>query len=550
MKSKIFLLLLLAFTFASCTQKPTTEISEWTPYDESEEIAANADHESRRMRFKHIQSLALDKNDLWKDVAEQIKYFSEEDYEALKPLIFDQDIPTLQAHIKAGNLSYEKLTQWYLYRIVKFENNKDKMLNAMVAINAHAVAEAKLLDQNKSVNDHLLYGMPVLLKDNVNAEGMPTTAGTYLLRNNIARDAFIVERLKEKGAIILGKTNLSEWANFLTVGGPNGYSAVGGQTLNPYGRKIFDTGGSSSGSGAAIAANYAVAAVGTETSGSILSPSSQNSLVGLKPTVGLLSRAGIVPLSSTLDTPGPMTRNIIDNAIFLSAMTGEDAADPATKNNPKGINYLEVSKSGTLVGLRFGAIKRYMEHPVYKATLDILSEMGAIIIEFEPEQVNFDGFGDLLSADMKIDLPNYLNEFASEEITSRTMPEIVIYNNEDTSIRIPYGQGRFEAASKVELTTEEHSQLRDRLNAEGIKYFEVPMKTHQLDAILSINNRGAGFAAAAKYPCLTIPMGYEEDGYPCGLTFIARPFEEDKLLKMGFAFEQATKMRKSPKSYQ
>ncbi len=550
MKSRIYLLLFVTFIFVSCNQKPKTVISAWTPYDETEEIAKNADHESRRMRFKQIQSQVLDKNEIWKDVAEQIKYFSEEDYESLKPLIFNQDIPTIQSHIEAGDLSYETLTQWYLYRIVRFENDKDKMLNAIVAINANAVKEARLKDKNKSTNDHLLFGMPILLKDNTNAEGMPTTAGTHFLRNNIASDAFIVERLKEKGAIILGKTNLSEWANYLFSGGPNGFSAVGGQTLNPYGRKIFDTGGSSSGSGAAIAANYAVAAVGTETSGSILSPSSQNSLVGLKPTVGLLSRSGIVPLSSSLDTPGPMTRNVTDNAIFLSAMTGEDVEDPTTKDNPKNIKYFEELKSGSLEGKRFGAIKRFMEHPIYKATMEKLTNLGATVIEFEPEAVNFEGFGDLLSADMKIDLPNYLNKYASDEISLRTMKEIVAYNYEDTLVRIPYGQSIFENASNIELTTEEHNQLRDRLNAEGIKYFEIPMQAHQLDAILSINNSGAGFAAAAKYPCLTVPMGYEEDGYPSGLTFIARPFEEDKLLKMGYAFEQATKMRKVPQNYE
>lgn len=549
MKTKTFLMLFVTLVFVACNQQPKTVISEWTPYDEAEELAKNADHESRRMRFKRIQSQLLDKNELWKDVDEQIKYFSEEDYQHLKPLILDQDIPTIQSHVKAGDLSYEALTQWYLYRIVKFENDKNTMLNAIVALNKNAVEEAKLKDKNKSDSDHPLYGMPVLLKDNVNTEGMPTTAGTHFLRNNQTSDAFIVKRLKEKGAIILGKTNLSEWANFLFLGGPNGYSAVGGQTLNPYGRKIFDTGGSSSGSGAAIAANYAVAAVGTETSGSILSPSSQNSLVGLKPTVGLLSRSGIVPLSSTLDTPGPMTRNVTDNAIFLSAMTGEDAADPATKDNPKNVKYTEVLGTGTLEGLRFGAIKRFMEHPVYKATMDKLSEQGATIIEFEAEQVNFDGFGDLLGADMQIDLPKYLDDYASENITLRSMKEIVAYNNEDTTTRIPYGQGRFEQAANVELTPEEHNQLRDRLHAEGIKYFEIPMKAHQLDAVLAINNWGAGFAAAAKYPCLTIPMGYEENGYPAGLTFIARPFEEDKLLKIGYAFEQATKMRKSPEIY-
>jgi len=544
---KIFFLLLVFLM--GCNPEPKTIIAPWVAYDESAELAENANHKSRKMQFKRIQSQILDKNEMWNNVADQISNFSEEDYQTLKPFIFEQNILSIQSYIESGDLTYETLTQWYLYRIVKYENDKDKMLNAIVAFNPDAVKEARIKDKNKSSADHPIYGMPILLKDNTNAEGMTTTAGTHFLRNNRAPDAFIVERLKENGAIILGKTNLSEWANFLFLGGPNGYSAVGGQTLNPYGRKKFDTGGSSSGSGAAIAANYATAAVGTETSGSILSPSSHNSIVGLKPTVGLLSRSGIVPLSSTLDTPGPMTRNVIDNAIFLSAMSGEDEADPATKNNPKDKKYLEDLKSGSLKGLRFGANKNFLKDSVFKATLEKLIALGSHVIEFKAADVDFDGFGDLLSADMRIDLPIYLNEYASDEITLRTMKEIVGYNNEDTLARIPYGQARFEGATTVDISQEDLILLRERLQKEGTRYFEIPMMEYQLDAILSINNRGAGYAAAAKYPCLTIPMGYLENGDPMGLTFIARPFEEDKLLKIAFAFEQATKMRKSPKEY-
>lgn len=540
----LFLLILVA-----CKPQPKTTIAVWTPYDETQEIAENADHQSQKMQFKLIQSRVLDKNEMWKNVADQIRHFSEEDYQALKPFILEQDIPNIQSHILSGDLTYEKLTQWYLYRIVKYENDKDKMLNAIVAINPDAVKEARIKDKNKSVMDHPIYGMPVLLKDNTNAQGMPTTAGTYLLRNNRAPDAFIVERIKEKGGIILGKTNLSEWANFLCFNCPNGYSAVGGQTLNPYGRKRFDTGGSSSGSGAAIAANYAAAAVGTETSGSILSPSSSNSVVGLKPTVGLLSRSGIIPLSSTLDTPGPMTRNVIDNAIFISAMAGEDQADLATKDNPKDKKYWEELKEGNLDGLRFGVSKQLLKDSIYNLSVEKIVALGGIAVEFESVDVNFDGFGDLLSADMKVDLPNYLNQYATKDIILRSMEEIVAYNLEDTLVRIPYGQGRFDAASKVNISPDSLILLRNRLHNEGVRYFETPMVEHQLDAILSINNRGARFAAAAKYPCLTVPMGYSEAGQPSSLTFIARPFEEDKLLKMGFAFEQATKIRELPKEY-
>lgn len=546
MKNLIFILLL--FTLA-CNKQPKTIISSWNPYDETEELAKNADHESQKMRYKLIQSVILNKNEIWKNVSDQISFFSEEDYQTLKPFIFELDIPTIQSHVKSGVLSYETLTQWYLYRIVKYENDKDKFLNAIININPNAVNEARKRDKNKSTTDHPIYGIPILLKDNINMEGIPTTAGTHALRNNITSDAFIVERIKEKGGIILGKTNLSEWANFLCLGCPNGYSAAGGQTLNAYGRKIFDTGGSSSGSGVSIAANYAAVAVGTETSGSILSPSSKSSIAGLKPTVGLLSRGGIVPISSTLDTPGPMTKNVIDNAILLSAMTGEDSADSATKNNPKNKKYWEYLKTGTLQGMRFGVNKSLLVDSIYKLTIEKIVSLGGIAIEFEPEQLNFEGFGTILRADMKVDLPNYIKEYASNEITFRSVSEIVDYNKEDSLTKIPYGQARFEGILAVDISKEELIELKTRIHNEGVRFFETPMVEHQLDVVLSINNRNAGYAAAANYPCFTIPMGYTETGQPSGLTFIARPFEEEKLLKIGYAFEQATKVRELPEEY-
>ena len=546
MKKILFLSL---FFILACKPTQKTVIPAWTSYDETEEVAKNTTNASTRMRYKLIQSKILDKNTIWKNIAQQIGTFSEDDYQRLKPLILEQNIPTIQSHIQSGSISYETLTQWYLYRIVKYENDKDKMLNAIVAVNPEAVNEARKRDKNKSNHDHPIYGIPILVKDNTNVKGMPTTAGTHLLRNNTAADAFIITQLKDKGAIVLGKTNLSEWANFLFLTGPNGYSAVGGQTLNPYGRKIFDTGGSSSGSGAAVAANYAAAAVGTETSGSILSPSWQNSIIGLKPTTGLLSRTGIIPISSTLDTPGPMTKNVTDSGILLSAMSGEDNNDPATKNNPKNIKYLEDLKSGTLQGLRFGAIKSFLGDSIYKQSINTIIKLGGIVVEYDPEPMNFDGFGTILSADMKVDLPNYLNKYASNELTIRSIADIIAYNKNDSILKIPYGQGRFEQMLAENITEAELLQIKAKIKKEGVNFFEKPMVKYQLDAILSINNNNASHAAAANYPCLTIPMGYKITGEPWGLTFIARPYQEDTLLKMGFAFEKATKIRKLPQDY-
>ena len=299
-----------------------------------------------------------------------------------------------------------------------------------------------------------------------------------------------------------------------------------------------------------MAANYAVAAVGTETSGSILSPASSNSVVGLKPTTGLLSRGGIVPISGTFDTPGPMTRNITDNAIMLSAMAGEDKADIATKDNPKNKNYENNFKSGSLKGLRFGIYKSFLTDSLYKINVEKISSLGGIVIEIEPAQMNMEGFGTILSADMKTDLPAYIKEYGSPTLRYRTVAEIMEYNKKDSLVSIPYGHGRFEGIVKSNISPEDLIALKLKVRKNGISYFEKPMEQYQLDMIVSIANRNAGQAASANYPCLTVPMGYRKNGEPVGITFIARPFKEDKLLQAGYAFEQATRLRKIPQAYQ
>lgn len=542
-------IVLCLISMASCKVARKTAIPVWTPYNESEELAKNATHESPRLRYKLIQSRNLDKNELWKNTAGQLTNFTETDYQRLKPLILEQDIPTLQAAIQSGKLTYEKLTQWYLFRIVTYENDRNKTLNNLIAINPNAVAEARKRDKNKASATHPIFGMPIILKDNINFEGLPTTAGAQAFKDNRTKDAFIVDRLQDKGAIILAKANLSEWANFMCLDCPNGYSAMGGQTLNPYGRKQFDTGGSSSGSGSTIAANYAAGAVGSETSGSILSPASANSLVGLKPTTGLLSRGGIIPISSTFDTPGPMTRTVTDAAILLSAMTGQDPADPAMKGNPPPKTYWPDVKTGTLKGVRFGVYKPLLKDTVYALNIEKIKSLGGTMVEIELESAANEGFSALLNADMNVDLPSYMKKYGSASLPFTSVADILAYNRLDSAARMPYGQGRIAGVTKTTTSLQEIDQLRATIRKNGASYFDKPMQQHQLDFILSINNRSAGLAAAANYPCLTVPMGYKANGEPIGITFIARPYEEDKLVKIGYAFEQATKARKIPADY-
>lgn len=534
---------------------PETSGALWTPYDDSHEVAANADHPIARMRYKLIQSRVLDKNAVFAPLYPEVRKMSAQEYERLKPMIMEQPIPSVQEHIRSGDLTYEDLCRFFLYRIYTYELDNRTTLNTVIALNPDIIRQARERDAALRADPealrHPIFGMPVLLKDNINTEGMPTTAGAIALEKNRTADAFIVARLKEKGALILGKVNLSEWAYYFCEGCPVGYSAIGGQTLNPYGRRVFETGGSSSGSGTAMAAGYAMAAVGTETSGSILSPASQNSIVGLKPTVGLLSRTGIVPISGTLDTPGPMTRNVTDAGILLDAMMGYDMTDwQAFKAGWEEGWYLP--GGGSLRGRRLGVFQSLLESDsLYRAAADRLKMAGAEIIAFTPPEVELEGFLTLLNIDMKQDLPNYLRTQLGDTVAVqvRSVADVVAFNEKDSLIRIPYGQARFEGILAEPLGAEALDEVRSALIRAGRAYLGEPFKTHSLDAILSVNNAHASFAAVAKYPALTVPMGYRDTGEPVGLTFIAKPFQIPEMLAMAQAFEQLQPARRMPEAY-
>lgn len=536
--------------FAACINAPTVY---WKSYDEIAELQTNQAHENPRMRFELIQSKLLDKNDIWAPFETALNRFGNDTYQTLKPLIIEQDIPTLQTHIQAGSLTYEQLVLFYLYRIRKFESDPNTTLHAILALNPKVIEQAKEKDRQQLEKQHPIYGMPILLKDNINTQDMPTTAGAAFLQDHTPEnDAFVVSQLQSKGALILGKVNLSEWAYYFCDGCPLGYSAVGGQTLNPYGRRLFETGGSSSGSGVAAAVNYAVAAVGSETSGSILSPSGHNSVVGCKPTIGLVSRTGMVPISSTLDTAGPMTKTVVDNAILLDAMEGKDIADPVTLKRPdtKG-DYILASQNRSFTGFRLGAIKSLVAaDSLYREALNTLRSLGAEVIEYEPPNIEFADFLSVLNAEMKIDLPNYFNSQANPALFGNDVQSVMDYNKQDSILRMPYGQARLEGVIAEKITDDKLKTVIVRLNKEAISYFKEPMETYNLDAVLSINNYHAAYAAIAFYPCLTIPMGYSEQGEPKNLTFISPSFQEQKLYALGAAYESHTRHRRSPKGYE
>lgn len=555
MRIQLFLFFNLVFLLFSCKQSPEVPLVQndpivWEPYDEKQDIAGTQELENSRMHLKLVNSKVRDKNLIWEPVQGVLQGFSRDRYKQLLPQILEKDIPTIQQHIKDGAFTYEDLTLFYLYRIASIESDNNRALNGVITLNANAVTKAREYDQmdKNKVDPYSLFGMPILLKDNIGAGGMTTTAGAIALQDNQTGNAFITQRLEDEKAIILGKANLSEWAYFLCTGCPVGYSAIGGQTINPYGRLQFESGGSSSGSGVSVAANYAVAAIGTETAGSILSPASQNSVVGLKPTIGALSRTGIVPISSTLDTPGPMTKNMVDASILYKALLGKDLSDSKSVTVPT-FQASQVIK-GSVQGKRFGVVQSFLADTLYAQAVKKIKANGGVVVEVTPTQVGLPGFITVLNIDMKKDLPVYLKKHAGASVGIKTIADAVAFNNADTLVRVPYGQQLFEGILADQTTDQELEAIKENLEKISRAFFDQSMDKHQLDAFLSINNFHAAYAAMAKYPALTVPMGYASDGEPKGLTFIGKPFSEAALLQLGYGYEQISQARKLPEGYE
>ena len=542
MKNLFFLTLILLFV--SCNHNL---INKWENYDESEEIKTNATIENKRLQFKRIQSISNDKNQLINGFEREIFNFLENEYDLTKELIHEKSIPEIQQSVIDGKLTYYKLSLFYLTRIYLIEFDKESYLNSIISINKNILREAKNKDKIKNTNIYSLHGIPILLKDNIGFKGLPTTAGAHSLKNNFTDDASIVKQLKDSGALILGKTNLSEWANYFCYGCPNGYSAMGGQTLHPYGRKILDTGGSSSGSGVSTTSNLAAASLGSETSGSILSPSSANSLVGMKPTIGNVSRAGIVPISSTLDTAGPMTKFVIDNILIYNAINDFDPLDDySVENYDIRINEVVENK---LEEYTIGYYKSFYERDsLYKNAIDFLIEEGVKLQAIDAPQIRLEGFAKILDEDMRYDLRSYLFFYGSKNLKVEDISSIIKYNEMDSVERAPYGQGIFKKIIQDTMTINDFEDLKFELMNKGNEFFDIPMNKYNLDAVLSINNYHAGYAAMAHNPCLTVPMKLRENNEPAGLTIIGKSFQEQKLYEIGYFFEKKYKGRIPPKN--
>ncbi len=486
----------------------------------------------------------------------------------------EESITSLQEKISAGKYSSEQITKLYLDRIDAIDK-KGPMLNAVIEINPDAMSIAKAMDDERKAGKTRgpLHGIPVLIKDNIDtADKMQTTAGSLALEGHIAaNDSFVAKKLREAGAVIMGKTNLSEWANFRSSHSSSGWSSRGGQTKCPY---ILDHNpcGSSSGSGTAVAANLCTVAVGTETDGSVTCPASVNGIVGLKPTVGLVSRSGIIPISSTQDTAGPMGRTVKDVAILLGAMIGADDADAVTKESD-GKNYPDYTKfldANGLRGKRIGIDKKpqgdnqYM-HALIKKAVELLKLQGAEIIEIE----YFDKMSKLGDAEfdvMKYEFKDGLNKYlATANAKVKTLTEVIAFNNTNEDKAMPFfKQETLEASDKMgDLNNKGYKEALQKSHAGSKQIIDDVIKQNKLDAICGLtmgpacsidmiygDRWGDVFltqpAAASGYPHISVPGGMVYD-LPVGVSFFGPAYSEPVLLSIAYAYEQASKNRIQPK---
>jgi amidase len=471
--------------------------------------------------------------------------------------IEEATIAQMQEKMSSGELTSVELVQMYLHRISVY----DKGIHSILEVNPDALHIAAALDAERKESGPRseLHGIPVLLKDNIDtADKMHTSAGSLALKDSIAlKDSYVTEQLRKAGAVILGKTNMTEWANFMAIGMKSGYSSRGGQVLNPYGPGKFEVGGSSAGSGAAVAANLAAGAIGTETSGSILNPSCQNSLVGIKPTVGLISRRGIIPLAHTQDTAGPMARTVRDAAIILNALTGRDEEDPITRTNPLAVkDFTEHLRKDGLKGKRIGiALEGFIEHlneemqKIFQEAVAILEASGAEIIEqIEIPSANVKWSYGVLTYEFKPDLNAYLNSL-HPSIPIRTLTDLIHFNNSNEDKMLKYGQAVLIQAEETSgsLSQEEYIKTLEfdyyHSTKRGIDY---ALLEYQLDAILFPSEEGSHISAKAGYPTIAVPAGFTTEGEPVGITFAGTAYSEPQLIEAAFAFEQLTKFRKAP----
>jgi amidase len=485
----------------------------------------------------------------------------------------EKSIGELEADLAAGRTTSVALVEAYERRIADL----NPKLRAVIAVNPRALQDARAADAARAAHapQGPLAGVPILIKDNIeSADPMPTTAGSLALEHNLmGRDAPFVARLRAAGAIILGKTNLSEWANFRSTHSISGWSGVGGQVRNPYALDRSAC-GSSSGSGSAAAASLAAGAVGTETDGSVTCPAAIAGLVGIKPTVGLVSRTHVVPISHTQDTPGPMTRSVRDAAVMLTVMAGSDPADPATQDaDARKADYVAALDRGALKGVKIGVL-RYAAgfepktEAVFEQALAALRAAGATLVDI-PKFANEGPIREyeqtILKTELKADMAAYLASTAPEQVPSRSLADLIAFDKAHADKEmLLFGQELFEA-SEATKGLDDPDYLKAKAEAHrlaGPDGIDALLKANAVTALVAptlgpswlidpvlgdrfVGGGAGGAPAIAGYPHLTVPMGLV-DGLPVGLSFIGPAWSEARLLAYGYAYEQASHARVPP----
>jgi amidase len=491
-------------------------------------------------------------------------------------------IPELQELMSSRRMNSVKLTNFYLRRIRQL----NPMLNAVITVSPTALADARAADRaRRNGDDRPLLGIPIIVKDNVNTTGMPTAAGSWALAGSMPDDAFIAAKLKAAGAIIIGKANLSEWANFRSAPSSSGWSGIGGQTNMPY---VLDRNpcGSSSGSGVVAAADLAVAAVGTETDGSIVCPSGANDVVGIKPTLGLWSRAGVVPISADQDTAGPMARNVTDAAVLLGAATGVDPDDAATADQVGNAftDYTQFLDDEALDGARIGVWRAdtynqqlvgSVVEPILDNVIDALEDEGADVIDNTDIDLSATGGElDALLCEFKTDIATYLETYVdgTNPVTGRPYPQtlagLIEFDQDHPELEGPWNDLIFELAEATNGRDEDCADIRAGVTPPLQAEIDGLMATNDLDAIIALTNGPAwptnsnpdegdldghfeyfvGSSAAAAvsgYADITVPAGYDA-GLPIGITFIGGRWAEPEVLGFAYDYEQATQVRVPP----
>ena len=489
--------------------------------------------------------------------------------------VAEKTVAELQAAMASGKTSAQQLVHLYLARIANIDKAGPK-LNSVIELNPDALAIAIALDVERKIKGPRgpLHGIPVLLKDNIaTADKMQTTAGSLaLVGMKPPRDAALVTRLRNAGAVILGKTNLSEWANIRSPRSTSGWSARGGLTLNPYALDR-NTSGSSSGSGASMAASLAAVAVGTETDGSITSPASVAGLVGIKPTVGLVSRAGIIPISHSQDTAGPMARTVADAAVLLTAMAGSDVRDAATTAaDQKKTDYTQFLKRDGLKGKRIGVVRAQLANhsdsvtALIEVQLAVLKAQGATLVDVD-DVPNAAKYGEseltVLLYELKADMAAYLVDYGPDA-PIKSLADVIAFNKKNSAQEMPFfGQEHFiHAQAKGGLDSKEYiDALANNHRYSRAEGLDQVIKQHQLDALVAptggpawltdlINGDAPGGsftspAAVAGYPHITVPCGAAH-GLPVGLSFVGAAWSEGPLIAMAYAYEQASLQRRAP----